>query len=164
VATKTRTPAGAKYRAHIGSLCEQHRIRHVVEDTAPAGADLQLRGIRTPPVTGRARYLTALHEVGHVVTYDPKDGRIHMEEKAWRWAVEKAVEPPSEAGLRSIFRRLCSYVVAARLHAIETGESLDADVPRPDDPFWEFLGSLVPDSGRAAYEATKASAARRAAT
>jgi hypothetical protein len=155
---------GKKYADHIEALCKQHGIEHVVDDGAPAGANLERRSIRTPRVSGSARYLTALHEVGHIVTLstDRTDTTLRREERAWRWALENGIEKPSENGARSIYRRLCSYVVRARMNAIKDGNPLGEEVPGPEDEFWSLLGELVPDPARAAYEATKTGAAKRA--
>lgn len=155
---------GKNYADHIEALCEEHGIEHVVDDGAPAGANLERRAIRTPRVSGSARYLTALHEVGHIVTIssDPAETVLRREERAWRWALANGIERPSENGARTIYRRLCSYVVRARMDAIKNGSALGKDVPGLEDDFWSLLGELVPDPGRAAYEATKTAAAKRA--
>lgn len=155
---------GQKYAAHIEALCKEHGIAHVVDDGAPAGASLERRAIRTPRVTGTARYLTALHEVGHIVTEskDPSDTTLRREERAWRWALDNGIERPSENGARTVYRRLSSYVVRSRMDAIKNGRPLGNEMPGPEDEFWQLLGELVPDAARAAYEATKTAAAKRA--
>lgn len=162
--TAQRTRPGEKYARHIEELCKEHGIEHVVDENASAAASFSRRAIRTPRVSGSARYLTALHEVGHLVTEsdDPADTTVRKEERAWRWALDNAIEAPSENGARTIYRRLCSYVVRARMAAIRSGTPLGDDAPGPDDPFWTLMAELIPDSGRAAYEATKTSAAKRA--
>src|SRR4051812_19954743 len=101
---------------HVASLCEEHNITHVIDPSASAAADLQLRRVRTPPVTRHRSYYIALHEIGHVVTHDPASAEspVKQEERAWRWALQTALIEPTEGVRRHIYRRLWSYVVSTR--------------------------------------------------
>lgn len=72
------------------------------------------RRIKTPPIRGQVSYLTALHELGHLLGHR-KSGLVRLEEEAlaWRWALANCEEDLTVASWRSIERCLRSYLARA---------------------------------------------------
>jgi hypothetical protein len=101
-------------------------------------------------------YFVALHEIAHcVLGYDKDQPAAPQEAAAWRWAVEQAIEPPSEGVQRMMFRVLWHYLVGDLARDRRTVSSASARLfPARGDSFWIFLSSLD-ESSRLLYEATK---------
>lgn len=105
--------AVGRREAHIRALCAEHDIhldfhrRHASYDEgggAPVGGSASMYGTVTlaSPSWSRLAYFAALHEVAHIVYRDPMEwGRYHENEveyeaRAWLWALDHAMEPPSQ--------------------------------------------------------------------
>jgi hypothetical protein len=95
-----------KLAAHVHQLAEQHGVE-VVYQGRGIGYRRERR-ITIPDVRGRVTYLTALHELAHVVGPNP-DRRLEQEIAAWKWALDNSVIEPTPATYRSILRCLENY-------------------------------------------------------
>ena len=98
---------------HVMELCAEHKIkvRFTLEQPATGYvADRQHRTIKTRPVRNTGFYVSALHEIGHIVgehqTVD--DSRLMQEWYAWRFAKETALTWTDTAE-RVMKRALSSY-------------------------------------------------------
>lgn len=152
-----------RFLEHFDALCAEHAITYEETGTR-SGADLGQRVVGAPRPTGIARYFTALHEIGHVVTaWDGcRDQVVEMELAAWRWALANAITEPSRGVRRDIYARLINYAIAEgrKHHAMPVGEKPDRTaIPSPDNGFWQFLAEMESDPARAAYQAVKVAAA-----
>lgn len=148
----------ARRRGHIEQLCLAHRIGWTHTDGAGSHgrADTEARHVLIPPTTRVRSYYVALHEIAHcVLGYDEDQPVAPQEVAAWRWAVEQAIEPPSEGVKRHMFRVLWHYLVVDLSGARRTIRSASArPFPPPGDSFWAFLSSLD-EGSRLLYEAAK---------
>lgn len=117
-----------KREAHIRALCAEHDItldfhrrRATYEEGggAPAGGEASWNGIVTlaSPSWSRLAYFAALHEVAHIIYRDPMEwaryqaNEVEYEARAWLWALDHAMEPPSQLVRDTILTRwLGSYV------------------------------------------------------
>lgn len=104
---------------------------------------LMLRRIETPRIVGPTTYFTALHEIGHAAHFNSiqDDGpylvlptaseRLAQEAEAWKWALDNAIIPPTQAVRRRIGKALASYLKPVRQRWTE---------PPSDHVFWELSG------------------------
>lgn len=148
-------------RNHVDRLCDELKIQKEIlaKGRRHAFANTAERRILIPETTRILSYYMALHEIGHVVLgADRSKPKASQEADAWRWAIENAIEPPSEGVRRRIFRAVWNYMLndlnASPDRDLSNAERFPSD---PDDPFWEFMASLD-GSERLLYEAIKVTA------
>lgn len=146
-----------EYQDHIDELCTEHAIEFVETNGLNAAANIQQRRVKASPPTGVERYFIVLHEIGHVVCGLSPDGNVVEEEMAaWRWALDIAIQPPTQGVARAIFNKLVNYAIhEGRAHAASDDPPARKMIPSPDDPFWLFLEGLVSQSSRATYQTVK---------
>jgi len=73
---------------HIEYLCKLHQIdKMLVSNTEAAEAWIEHRIVWIPVLSGPMAYYVALHEIGHIVTFDAVP-RLEREARAWTWALE----------------------------------------------------------------------------
>ncbi len=77
---------------HVCQLAEDHRVEvHCMEGCWQV-AYPTLRRIHIRPIRELFDYLSALHEIGHVVLcHDPGQSRAWKELLAWEWAERQAI-------------------------------------------------------------------------
>jgi len=113
-----------RYADHVELLAAQHGVAIVIRGRGIAYR--RERKITIPEVRGQVSYLTALHELGHVVGPRPKL-RLSQEVAAWRWALDVALDEPTPAAWRSILRALESYARrSARWQSMQRPADFDA--------------------------------------
>jgi hypothetical protein len=153
----------AGQRAHIDALCKEHDIEPVYLDKKESGAKANVEGRRVliAPTSGVRTYFVALHEIGHcVVGVDKSQPIAPQEVDAWRWALDNAIEEPTQGVRRMIFKALWHYMLDGfKRPGVE--EVSNADLfPPPGDPCWNFSAGLE-DGPRLIYEAAKIAARTR---
>jgi hypothetical protein len=115
-------------RSHIGALARQHdvTVNWSTRGRKAAEAHIGTRQVWIPRrMYGVIDYLTALHEIGHVVApiahecspADSLSGRLAIEGAAWGWALENAdpyfADRMSGADWRSLLEMFSSHATVA---------------------------------------------------
>lgn len=89
-------------RAHVAELCKRHRIEIRHTGFGDEYADFDTRSISIPGVLGPSSYITALHEIAHIVHKParyPSPGKgyrrgvLEAEVAAWTWAIRRSRVP-----------------------------------------------------------------------
>ena len=137
-----RSPATGVLAAHVDELCAGHGITvEWVGRGNRAWASRRRRSIRIYPIINQKRYVTALHEIGHIVGSRQSGRRMEQEWGAWEFALDHALLPLTPATYRMIHRSLSSYV-------IRYTRRKGAYLPPPEDPFWNFVERIATDARR----------------
>ena len=91
------------YDGHIAQLLQANDIREYrVDKVGMASATPRnpsygnFGTVRIPKVEDGLTYLVALHEIGHVMTHNNRNGKLLREAAAWEWAIENAHIPISQ--------------------------------------------------------------------
>jgi len=123
--------------AHIDELCAANGIAvDWVERSRRAWASRRRRTVRLYPIINQKRYVTALHEIGHLLGPRQSGRRIEQEWGAWEFVFQHARADLTPATYRMIHRSLLSYV--SRYTRLRR-----AYLPPPSDPFWTFLADIA---------------------
>jgi len=97
---------------HFAELAAEHRItvKFTLADPNQGAyfARRDSRMISTRPIRNTGFYISALHEIGHIVGPDQGGSRLKAEWGAWRWAKENAIVWTDTAE-RVMKRALTSY-------------------------------------------------------
>jgi hypothetical protein len=116
--------------------CEEHAIEvEWVEPPKKAWAVRRARKIRVHPVINQKRYVTALHEIGHIVGRRQSRTRIEGEWGAWEFALASSRVTLTPATHAKVFRCLNGYVERYR-------HWKGAYLPPDSHPFWHFMRDL----------------------
>ncbi len=99
-----------RLESHILQLAAEHGVEVVYRGRGRAAR--RARRITVSAVRGRATYLVALHELGHVLGPNPRR-RLEQEVAAWEWALSQTIVEPTTANYRKILRALESYRLRA---------------------------------------------------
>jgi hypothetical protein len=87
-------------RDHIFDVARSNKIAVIEKSPSySAKAFIGLRGIQTPRIAGPRTYLTALHELGHILHPDGdprKSSELLAEVAAWEWAFENSKIPVTD--------------------------------------------------------------------
>lgn len=76
---------------HFRSLCEKHGVSTYEHPECRPYAYPSIRLVHIHPVVDEKSYVTAMHELGHVVLcHEPSQPRAWKELLAWRWAEANA--------------------------------------------------------------------------
>jgi len=120
------------YEQHIAMLAERHSIDVIdrVKDPDLAWARPYYREVGIPAVLDAEGYLTALHEIGHVVTQRIETQHdlfvLEREWAAWEWAIANiAFDIPLETTIAVHKDCFMSYFDAYDLDDDELGEDTD---------------------------------------
>ena len=103
------------YDEHIAQLLQANDIREYRVDSigkaeASPRNDWGWGSIRIPEVVDGLTYLVALHEIGHVMTHNRRNGKLLREAAAWEWAIENAHIPVSQNDWHEAFMSLENYI------------------------------------------------------
>ncbi len=97
ISANVRGVTPARLTTHIRDLATAGNIFPVFiprEDSERGAYPVSLPGwklILTPVIQNSVDYGTALHELGHMFVWKFRDGVLHQEELAWRWARKHAL-------------------------------------------------------------------------
>lgn len=103
-----------RLRAHVDEVCESHGMALVIAelDITDSYAEPHIREIHVPAIRSELGYLVALHEAGHIVLGLPSheehsDGTMierffANEAAAWEWAIDYALDAPTEAATEAM--------------------------------------------------------------
>jgi hypothetical protein len=100
------TRLAERLEAHVHELAAAHGVEVVYQGRGIGYR--RSRRVTVPPIRGRTTYLTALHELGHVLGPNPRL-RLEQEVAAWEWALDCAIVSPTRANYLSVLRSLESY-------------------------------------------------------
>jgi hypothetical protein len=94
----------------------------------PAKAFTSDAYIRTPPINGPVTYFTAMHELGHCLSEESRScGKakdiIGDEAHAWLWALDNAMQSPSESVKKRIWKSFSTYITSVGVDASHTAAS-----------------------------------------
>ena len=86
-------PSVAAMHEHFTALIEEHQIVHYqTRSTTRAWSLREAEEIHTPPVKTWKSYITALHEIGHLLGRHQLSQHVMVRERwAWRWARQHAL-------------------------------------------------------------------------
>lgn len=114
------TSKKSKRQNHIFELCDHYGIL-VFEKERTIGyahyeTKFKQKAIEIRPTYSPSSYFIALHEIGHLVAKGRTVGGIlEREAKAWQWALDNAIEPPTIGVWRTIYHCLTSYYETAKI-------------------------------------------------
>jgi hypothetical protein len=86
-------PSVAAMHEHVTALIDKHQIVHYqTRSTTRAWSLREAEEIHTPPVKTWKSYITALHEIGHLLGRHQLSPHVMVRERwAWRWARQHAL-------------------------------------------------------------------------
>ena len=134
VMRRSLSPLADAYRAEIDRLGAEHAIAIEYVDRATGRAWRKPRRVRIGAPSTPARYATALHELGHLIT-TRRAHRLTRELDAWIWARAHGAYWSDECD-QECRRALATYVAWARRR---TGVRRDGIAP-----IRAFVLSLLP--------------------
>lgn len=136
-----------KYRhchRHVRQYCKEYSIKVEYHRGEVCRAYYYRPSIAINPIIGPQSYITALHEIGHIV--DSMDCKflefarkkeLDKETFAWRWALNNSIIPIGSVTKRYIAICLRSYYDHRVALSPVAGRA--TEMPPDDDIFWEYL-------------------------
>jgi hypothetical protein len=119
---------------HIHDLCEKHQITILNRSSHGGRASKRDRTISIKPVKTQRTYITALHEIGHIVGRGRSGTRLQQEAAAWQYVLDTSIVALVPGTYRAMLRFLGTYLKASeRAARRNTGRYI---LPTEDDPFW----------------------------
>jgi hypothetical protein len=119
---------------HIEELCEKHQITILNRSSHGGRASKRDRTISIKPVKTQRTYITALHEIGHIVGRGRSGTRLQQEAAAWQYVLDTSIVALAPGTFRAMLRFLGTYLKASESGAKRnTGRYV---LPKEDDPFW----------------------------
>lgn len=141
------------YNEHIERLLKGHKIfetrvdDHMKAKASPRKAGHTWDSVAIPKVEDGLTYLVALHEIGHVLTHNNRNGKLLREAAAWKWAIENAHIPVPVSAWEEAFNSLDVYI-QQRHHAKWLGfTAVDGPrgefrIPAKGHWFWDVYEAL----------------------
>jgi hypothetical protein len=131
---------------HVEELCAEHQITILNRSSHGGRASKRDRTISIKPVKTQRTYITALHEIGHIVGRGRSGTRLQQEAAAWQYVLDSSVVALTPGTHRAMLRFLGTYLKAsARAARRKTGRYI---LPKEDDPFWVTYNALKRKPGR----------------
>jgi hypothetical protein len=130
---------------HIEELCEKHQITILNRSSHGGRASKRDRTISIKPVKTQRTYITALHEIGHIVGRGRSGTRLQKEAAAWQYVLDTSIDSLTPGTYGSMLRFLTTYLKASeRAARRKTGRYI---LPKRDDPFWVTYNLLKEKAG-----------------
>jgi hypothetical protein len=98
---------------HIEELCAKHQIAILNRSSHGGRASKSNRTISIKPVKTQRTYVTALHEIGHIVGRGRSGTRLQKEAAAWLYVLDTSVVALSPETYRAMLRFLSTYLKAS---------------------------------------------------
>ena len=76
---------------HINDLCERHQTTILNRSSHGGRASKRDRTISIKPVKTQRTYITALHEIGHIVGRGRSGTRLQQEAAAWQYVLDTSI-------------------------------------------------------------------------
>jgi hypothetical protein len=119
---------------HIDELCEKHQITILNRSSHGGRASKRDRTISMKLVKTQRTYITALHEIGHLIGRGRTGTRLQKEAAAWQYVLDTSIVALAPGTYRAMLRFLSTYLKASeRAARRNTGRYV---LPGDDDPFW----------------------------
>ena len=130
---------------HIDELCEKHQITILNRSSHGGRASKRDRTISIKPVKTQRTYITALHEIGHIVGRGRSGTRLQQEAAAWQYVLDTSIVALAPGTYRAMLRFLTTYLKASEKAALRnTGRYI---LPKDNDPFWVTYNLLKEKAG-----------------
>jgi hypothetical protein len=130
---------------HIDELCEKHQITILTRSSHGGRASKRDRTISIKPVKTQRTYITALHEVGHIVGRGRSGTRLQQEAAAWQYVLDTSIVELAAGTYRAMLRFLGTYLKASeRAARRKTGRYV---LPNENDPFWTTYNLIKEKAG-----------------
>jgi hypothetical protein len=125
---------------HVEELCEKHQITILNRSSHGGRASKMDRTISIKPVKTQRTYITALHEIGHLIGRGRSGTRLQQEAAAWQYVLDTSIVALTPGTYRAMLRFLTTYLKASeRAARRNTGRYV---LPKEDDPFWVTYNML----------------------
>jgi hypothetical protein len=130
---------------HIEELCAEHQIAILSRSSHGGRASKRDRTISIKPVKTQRTYITALHEIGHLIGRGRSGTRLQQEAAAWQYVLDTSIVALAPGSYRAILRFLTTYLKASvRAARRKTGRYV---LPKDDDRFWVTYKVLKEKAG-----------------
>lgn len=135
-----------KYRRHIKTLCRDHKIALKERGDSHGWAKVHRRIVSVPKIVNQRSYLTAMHEIGHILLWDARDKEkfphfystkpyiLFEEAAAWKWAFDNAMERITYDTRIDALRALHSYH-----RGVDREDFPWAIYPPKEHYYWELI-------------------------
>jgi hypothetical protein len=139
------TAQAADIAKHVEDLCNKHQITILNRSSHGGRASKKDRTISINPVKTQRTYITALHELGHIVGRGRSGTRLQQEAAAWQYVLDKSIVALTSGTYRAMLRFLGTYLKASeRAARRKTGRYV---LPKEDDPFWATYNFIKERAG-----------------
>jgi hypothetical protein len=119
---------------HTEELCAEHQIAILNRSSHGGRASKRDRTISIKPVKTQRTYITALHEIGHLIGRGRSGTRLQQEAAAWQYVIDTSIVELTPGTYRAMLRFLGTYLKASeRAARWKTGRYI---LPEDSDPFW----------------------------
>lgn len=126
----------------IEHICKVNGIKIVYQKSNKERAFTRSRIIHIREAKGNWTYLSAMHEIGHVIGLfqGKKQKRMKQEVEAWRWAIENSIVPITAKSRELIGNCLKGYI-EYYLHLRERGGTVW--LPDEESELYNELWTLI---------------------
>ena len=119
---------------HVEELCDKHQITILNRSSHGGRASKRDRTISIKPVKTQRTYITALHEIGHLIGRGRSGTRLQQEAAAWQYVIDTALVALAPGTYQAMLRFLGTYLKASeRAARRKTGRYI---LPKEGDTFW----------------------------
>lgn len=135
-------------RRHVEDLCAEHGIE-VRSHSRGGRASVTGRWVQIRPVKSGATYLTALHEIGHVVADKSYYRRLEGEVAAFMWMADNVIVDPGEfawSRQASFLTNYLAWAATKRARGVSNAPVIPDSIWVALERLYSLAGGVVPPS------------------